>query len=280
MKNSFISSNPSPNPIDQRGSALLTSTAAAEVLGVAVSTLKRWADDGTIAHVRTAGGHRRFHRDALKASGLIEADDETQQWIHFLLSDSDSYAVVGELRMLRGRCSSWREASSFLARVTMEIGRRWRNGDLFIHQEHQATEKLTRAIAQCSDSIPLAPSAPVCVLAVPEQEEHSLGLALLEPCLRELGWRTRWLGRKTPASEVVAVVKSGGVHAVALSASANCRDASYLKDVALRVGRACQLAKIPLWLGGAGAWPSSDALFQRLTSLDELEARAKLIRHA
>ena len=255
--------------------ALLTSTAAAEALGVAVSTLKRWADDGTIAHVRTAGGHRRFRRDVIEAAGLTSTEDEVNEWIDFLLSDSDAYAVVGKLRTLRGRSGSWREASSFLARVTVEIGRRWRAGDFPIHQEHQATEKLTRAIAQCSDSIPTSPSAPVCVLAVPEREEHSLGLALLEPCLRELGWRTRWLGRKTPASEVVAVVEKGGVHAVALSASANCRDAFYLNGVAQSVGQACQRAQIPLWLGGAGAWPSSSALFRRLTTLDELDFLAK-----
>jgi photoactive yellow protein len=39
---------------------LLSSTAAAKVLGVAPSTVKRWADDGLLTCVKTAGGHRRF----------------------------------------------------------------------------------------------------------------------------------------------------------------------------------------------------------------------------
>ena len=39
---------------------LLSSTRVAELLGVAPSTVKRWADEGSLACERTVGGHRRF----------------------------------------------------------------------------------------------------------------------------------------------------------------------------------------------------------------------------
>ena len=39
---------------------LLTLQAAATTLGVTQSRLRRWSDEGRIAAVRTAGGHRRF----------------------------------------------------------------------------------------------------------------------------------------------------------------------------------------------------------------------------
>lgn len=32
----------------------------ADRLGVSVSTLAEWADQGVLAHFKTAGGHRRF----------------------------------------------------------------------------------------------------------------------------------------------------------------------------------------------------------------------------
>lgn len=40
---------------------------AARLLGVSVSSLRAWAAAGLVPHVRTPGGHRRFHRDQLAA---------------------------------------------------------------------------------------------------------------------------------------------------------------------------------------------------------------------
>lgn len=38
---------------------------AARLLGVSVSSLRAWAAAGLVPHVRTPGGHRRFHHDQL-----------------------------------------------------------------------------------------------------------------------------------------------------------------------------------------------------------------------
>ena len=38
----------------------LSSNDVAEILGINISTLKRWTDNGTIGCSKTAGGHRKF----------------------------------------------------------------------------------------------------------------------------------------------------------------------------------------------------------------------------
>lgn len=48
-------------------SDLLSTRAAAALLGVGTTTIKRWADEDVLVCVKTAGGHRRFRRSDLEA---------------------------------------------------------------------------------------------------------------------------------------------------------------------------------------------------------------------
>lgn len=43
-----------------RGTQTVGLSGAAQIAGVSVSTLRRWADEGRVPSFRTAGGHRRF----------------------------------------------------------------------------------------------------------------------------------------------------------------------------------------------------------------------------
>lgn len=46
---------------------LLTTTSAAAIVGVSDETLRRWADDKKIRHVRLPSGQLRFHRHDIEA---------------------------------------------------------------------------------------------------------------------------------------------------------------------------------------------------------------------
>jgi excisionase family DNA binding protein len=53
----------------------ITLQAASELLGVAASTVRRWADAGRLPVKRTLGGHRRFERVAVLELARSLADD-------------------------------------------------------------------------------------------------------------------------------------------------------------------------------------------------------------
>jgi PAS domain S-box-containing protein/diguanylate cyclase (GGDEF)-like protein/excisionase family DNA binding protein len=57
---------PAAAPAAMQSPASVTMRAAADALGVSPSTVRRWADEGRLTAVRTAGGHRRFLVDDVR----------------------------------------------------------------------------------------------------------------------------------------------------------------------------------------------------------------------
>ncbi|MEC7242821.1 MAG: helix-turn-helix domain-containing protein [Myxococcota bacterium] len=248
---------------------LLKSTDAARLLGVAPSTIKRWADEGRLPHVKTAGGHRRFRQSDVAAFSSGEPD-AASAWANVLLRSQNPFSLRSELLSLRARTNSWCEAADEIGGALAEIGLRWRRGELSIHEEHLATENLKRGVASCADAIPIARDARRCVLVVAEGDEHTLGLSLLEVCLRELGWSTPWLGRQTPLKTLVSFVAATSPDAVAISASAFSQNPESLRHIAAVLSDACKASSTSLILGGSGSWPTDLKHGHRLTSFQEL----------
>jgi methylmalonyl-CoA mutase cobalamin-binding subunit len=116
------------------------------------------------------------------------------------------------------------------------------------------------------------------MLAAAEGDEHTLGLSLVEVCLRERGWQPNWIGRSAPIADVVAAIGDARPHMVALSASASSSDRDALARHAARIGDACRDVGAELIFGGAGAWPERPPFgrvvrdFKRLADL--LRARS------
>jgi excisionase family DNA binding protein len=90
---------PAPDMVAQdagRNGALITLREAAAGVGVSTSTLRRWADDGRIASVRTAGGHRRFPIEAVRK---LAASRSAQPAVRPIAPPSDRLvALAGRLR--------------------------------------------------------------------------------------------------------------------------------------------------------------------------------------
>ncbi len=106
----------------------------------------------------------------------------------------------------------------------------------------------------------------MCLLATVADDVHTVGLSFAEVTLREAGWRSMWLGRTTPASEVIAMVNREAIDVVALSASAYSADRSHLQSYLSELLRPCQLRGTQVVLGGSGDWPDEHLGVERLRS--------------
>jgi excisionase family DNA binding protein len=284
---------------------LITTTEAADLAGVGVSSIKRWADQKKIRSVRTPGGHRRVHRSdivrfllekgegdggptaawtngwkrvgtmppfmapvpALDLTPPAEGDSAGagRYWAEAMLR-ADVYELQALLLTARSRNGSWHGACDEAAQGLQEIGVRWMRGDITVMEEHVASERLSRALAAIMANMPRSAADPVCLLASVGGDQHTLGLAFLQLCVRESGWQSLWVGGSTPEDEIVSMAGSGRVNMIALSASPASDKPQVLKAIANKIGAACQRSGTLLVLGGSAPWPEKPPFGKRMTS--------------
>jgi excisionase family DNA binding protein len=243
----------------------LTSAEAASVLGVSPSSIKRWADEGLLPCVKTAGRHRRFRRTDverfLRDKGITPpaAQGDVEAWLALLLRPSAPQEVDSRLFAARARLGTWARVAAELGPVLEELGRRWVEGRITILAEHVASERLARGLQRAAEWLPSRPDAPRALLAAAEGDEHTLGLSLVELCLRELGWNTEWAGRLTPAEELARYLTEveRPPALLALSASSWSKNQARLAAQLARITRAARARGTEVVVGGSGAWPET-----------------------
>lgn len=228
------------------------------MLAVGPSSVKRWADEGVLACVRTAGGHRRFRKlDVERFAGMRPRRVSSASELAIdLLGARDLHRVLSLLHGERSRTGSWIAVAESCAAALAVMGERWAAGEITVLAEHTASERLTRALGWLSESIPVGDDAPHYLLVAATDEQHTLGLALAELCLRAEGWRGDLVGRMPPLPDLVARLREGGIDLLAVSAS-SVTEARALADLYGRLSRVADETGVALVLGGAGPWPDA-----------------------
>ena len=250
---------------------LLTTQEVARRAGVGATAVKRWTDAGLLACVRTAGGHRRFARREVERflrANPGAAEPAREPWLGALLEGGDPRALEALLLAERARAGAWHRVASTAGAALEALGRQWADGAVSILQEHQASERLARALARTCDGIPLAPEAPRALLACAEGDEHTLGLSLAELVLREAGWASVWAGRRAPLDELGPALSRTGARLLVVSASAASSDPLALRRQAEALGQVARTGGVSLAMGGEGAWPVRPRTGARFRAFD------------
>jgi hypothetical protein len=193
-----------------------------------------------------------------------------REWVAVLLETAEVDALVRRLERERDALGSWWSVAERLGAALAEVGRSWRAQRLSVVEEHLASERLARALARCADAAPTRSTAPVVLLVAAAGDDHTLGLALVELCVRSEGWTTRWVGRRAPFGAVRHYLERHRVDVVGVSASEASVDEESLADEAERYAALCEPKGLALWLGGRGSWPVEPRWGVRIQSLADL----------
>ncbi len=210
-------------------------------VGVSESSLKRWADDGRLRVIRTAGGHRRipiheairFAResnleivrpdildlpDLRPARGVrpSQSGNPLEEVLYVKLKDGQSQEVRAMLLDLYLNGRDMAEIFDGPVRVAMQrLGELWRHSDAGIFIEHRATDIVIQSInflrsliTRPEDPAPRpaarVPAPPVALGGGPTGEASLISSLMICCVLAEAGYRDVNLGPDTPHASFLA----------------------------------------------------------------------------
>jgi MerR family transcriptional regulator, light-induced transcriptional regulator len=141
------------------------------------------------------------------------------------------------------------------------VGEAWMRGEIEVHEEHLYTEQVQNVVRAAISAHLMGSSPPRVLLTTLPEEEHGLGLLMVEAMLAAEGAQCVSLGTRTPLADIPAAAVAHRADIVALSFSGSYP--ARIATVSLRSLRAALPAEIEIWAGGS-------ALFGRQRELPEI----------
>lgn len=222
--------------------------------------IKRLMDQGhrpgrIVAQPMEVLQHLSRGQASIRASQQSEAgqDREDLAALIAMIQMQDEEGLRNELQKNLIQEGVQRFVQNLVAPLTARVGEAWAQGDLAVHEEHMYTECVSRVLRQAVVSInrPSDAQGPRVLLTTFPQEEHGLGLLMVESLLTLQGCRCVSLGTQTPLREIAqaAIAHSADVVALSFSVSMNANHVvDGLKELNLLLP-----ASVEVWAGGGAS---------------------------
>jgi len=169
-----------------------------------------------------------------------------------LVKANDVPALRQALNQAMMRMGLQRFVIDVVAPLNDAVGEAWMTGEFQVFEEHLYTEQIKSLLRQAIGNLPTG-GGPRVLLTTPPDEQHVLGLLMVEALLGLDGATCISLGTQTPLVDIqrATAAHAADIVAVSLSAAFSGRQVRPL----LSQLRAMLPATVELWVGGAGAQP-------------------------
>ena len=229
---------------------LLSPKQVANAIGVSESSLKRWCDQGLLAIVKTAGGHRRISvPEALRfvreqnlsvvephLLGMTASDDRksrrtegcVDRLAQSLIADNEQAcrAIIFDL-FLAGQSLS-QIFDELIAVAFRQIGEEWECHQVEIWQERCSCQIALRILHELRGKQVPPQKDLIAMGATIEGDYYSLPVTMAEIVLRSVGWDARLLGSSIPFDSMTNVLRSQKLELFWLSVSFITDEATFV----------------------------------------------------
>lgn len=211
----------------------------------------------------------------------VATQDEMLNSLLELIGSHDLPALRHGLAHAQIRLGLASFVTDVVAPLTTAVGHAWAQGKFEVYEEHLYTEAVTGTLRHTIATLAQPPVSmgPTVLLTTVPQEQHSLGLLMVEALLTLEGCSCISLGTQTPLSDIVQAAQAHHADVVALSFS-NV-NASSVVLASLGELRMLLPSATQLWAGG-----SCLALYQKplpgivaIQHLSALSSQVALWRH-
>jgi excisionase family DNA binding protein len=229
---------------------------AARALGVSVSTVKRWVDEGVLPAQKTAGGHRKLLRAevlALARKGELPHQDLAELVLGPNRKQSLDLAAVRQAllaALLRGNAAEVKAlirrtyrggipletlADRVISPVMEAVGHDWATAKIDVWHEHRGTLICAAALfdLQAEISRRAERQRPIAFGGAPEGDPYLLASLLAQLSLLDAGWDAVDLGPNTPLASFVKAIHELRPKLIWLSVSYLEDQAAFIRDYAL-----------------------------------------------
>lgn len=251
---------------------MLSTGQVAEGLGVGVSTVKRWVEEGVLPAMKTAGGHRKLlltdvlevaRRNNLPVRGLSQssglagrASRRDPGELATALCEALLAGDGGAVRSLvdgayRGGMPVETLADEVVGPAMSRIGQQWAAGVIDVMHEHRASQLCLSALTELKQTLEASArrGRPVAVGGSPEGDPSVLGSLLVQMTLQASGWNAVNLGASTPLSSLRVAIAELRPKLVWLSISHRKIDKTF-RGQYLELYAAAQAADAAVVIGG------------------------------
>lgn len=195
---------------------------AAEILGVSVSTVKRWVDDNILPASKTPGGHRKIMvADVIRLSrqGILPVGDFSKlplgteqpeisanigisaENFYLALRNQSPLSCINILMSAYKTKMSIQQIADDIVHPSMaRIGNEWKDGKLSIFFEHCSTQLCLSALIELRNTISSKTnrSGPLAIGGCISKDIYQISNILVDMVLLDHGWQTVNIGSNTP----------------------------------------------------------------------------------